>query len=232
MTEVWKKWESQVVNGVFPLRRYLGQSDHSVVFLTECKTKDARDAAIKILPYDPALAEAQLSRWKAAATLVHPHLIRLLDSGRCQLGGHEFLYVVMEHAEQTLDQILPRRALTVEEVREIVPPTLDALQFLHDKGLVHGALKPSNFLVVNDRLKLASDTVQPAGEPAANVAQASAYDPPEGKSGSSSAAGDVWGLGVTLAQALTQLPPRPPSDGSETPVLLRSLPPEFASVVN
>ena len=39
-TEIWTKWESQVVNGIFPLRRFLGRSNHSVVFLTECRAQN------------------------------------------------------------------------------------------------------------------------------------------------------------------------------------------------
>ena len=37
----------------------------------------------------------------------------------------------MEHAEQTLAQVLPHRALTADEVREMLPATFDALGFLH-----------------------------------------------------------------------------------------------------
>jgi hypothetical protein len=36
MTEAWKTWEGQVVDG-FLLRQYLGGSDHSAVYLTELK---------------------------------------------------------------------------------------------------------------------------------------------------------------------------------------------------
>jgi len=61
MTEVWTKWESQIINGVFPLRRFLGRSDHSVVFLTEYKAQNLPNAAIKLVPADPVLTEAQLS---------------------------------------------------------------------------------------------------------------------------------------------------------------------------
>src|SRR5580692_9863287 len=117
MTEDWtKEWERRIVNGVYPLRRFLGRSSRSVVFLTECKEQGVAQAAIKIMPAIPALTEAQLEHWRKAATLSHPHLIRLLDSGRCQLGGHNFLFVVTELAEQNLAQILPGRALTLEEV--------------------------------------------------------------------------------------------------------------------
>ena len=189
-TEIWTKWESQIVNGVFPLRRFLGRSNHSVVFLTECRAQNLVNAAIKIIPADPARAESQLSRWQLAAALSHPHLIRLLEAGRCKLGGHPFLFVVTEYAEQNLAQILPHRALTPSEVQEMLTPTLDALAYLHRQNLVHGQLKASNFLVVNDQLKLASDTIRAAGDTAGI-----------------DLAGDVRALGATIVEALTQTRP-------------------------
>lgn len=204
--EIWTKWESQIVNGLFPLRRFLGRSNHSVVFLTEFRAQNLSKAAIKLVPADPALDEAQLSRWQRMAALSHPHLVRILDSGRCKLGGHPFLFVVMEYAEQTLAQILPHRPLTPDEVREMLIPTLGALAYLHRKNLVQGQLKPTNFLVVNDQLKLASDTIRPAGDPATVSVKPSVYDAPEAKNGAIEAAGDVWGLGITLVEALTQNP--------------------------
>jgi outer membrane biosynthesis protein TonB len=205
-TEIWAKWESQVVNGNFPLRRFLGRSNHSVVFLTECRAQNLANAAIKIIPADAARAESQLSRWQAAAPLSHPHLIRLLEAGRCKLGGHPFLFVVTEYAEQNLAQILPHRALTVEEVREMLTPTLDALAFLHRQNLVHGQLKPPNFLVVNDQLKLASDTIRAAGD-------ATGIDLAE----------DMRELGATIVEALTQTRP-----ALEASVDAPSLPPTLS----
>src|ERR1700730_751296 len=230
MTEVWPNWQSEVVNGVYPLRRFLSGTEHSAVFLTECKAQDVATAAIKIIPAERVLTEAQLSHWKTAAGLSHPHLIRLFDAGHCQLGGHQFLFVVMEYAEQTLSQVLPHRALTPDEMAEMLLPTLDALVFLHRKNLVQGRLKPSNFLVVNDQLKLASDSVRPAGEPRASITQSSLYDPPEAKNGRLSAAGDIWSLGITMVEALTQSLPWP-DERSETASLPTTLPPTFVDTV-
>ncbi len=231
MTEAWAKWEGELIDGAFPLRRFLSGSDHSAVFLTENKAQSLPDAAIKIVPADPALAEAQLSQWRAAATLSHPHLIRLLDAGRCQLGGRQFLFVVMEYAEQTLSQILPKRALSPDEVRQMLPSILDALAFLHGKNLVQGQLKPPNILVVNDQLKLASDTIRAAGESTIGIAKSSLYDPPEAKSGEFSAAGDIWALGMTVVEALTQCPPAWPDGRSESVALPANLPPTFVDTV-
>jgi hypothetical protein len=97
MSEFWKQWESQVVNGLYPLRRFLGASTHSAVFLTEHGAANTA-AAIKFIRADTPLADLQLARWRAAAALSHPHLIRLLDWGQCRLGSHELLFVVMEYA--------------------------------------------------------------------------------------------------------------------------------------
>jgi outer membrane biosynthesis protein TonB len=230
MTEDWTKWEGLIIDRVFPLRRYLGNSGHSVVFLTQHDAHDLPDAAIKLIPADPVLAEAQLSCWTIAGALSHPHLIRIFGSGRCRLGGHPFLYVVMEYAEQTLAQLLPHRALTPDEARELLLPTLDALAYLHGKNLVQGQLKPSNVLVVDDRVKLASDTVRPAGDSAAAIAEPSLYDAPEAKDGRISTAGDVWALGVTIVESLTQHPPTWPDARRENVSLAAGLPPLFADI--
>jgi TonB family protein len=231
MTEDWAKWENLVINGEFPLRRFLGRSDHSVVFLTDCKSQRLPDAAIKLIPAGPSLADALLAQWRMAAALAHPHLIRVFESGRCQLGGQDFIFVVMEYAEQTLAQILPSRPLTSDEVRELLLPALDALDFLHRKNLVHGQLKPPNFLVVEDQLKLASDNIRSAGPSAARSATPSVYDPPETKDGSLSPAGDIWGLGVVIVEALTQSPPGWADRVAGTVSLPPALPATYVDIV-
>jgi hypothetical protein len=229
MTEGWRRWEGQVVNALFPLRRFLNGSDHSAVFLTEDKAHNY--AAIKIIPADRVAADAQLAHWRTAGALSHPHLIGLVDAGRCHLGARACLFVVMEYSEETLAQILPHRALTADEARELLLPTLDALAFLHRKYLVQGRLTPSNFLVVNDRLKLASDCVRPAGEAAAGSLEPSVYDAPEAKNGRIAAAGDIWSLGVTLFEALTQSVPAWADERRATPSLPASLPAPFADLI-
>jgi TonB family protein len=231
MTEVWTQWEGQVVNGIYPLRRFLKASDHSCVFLTESTTEGFLNAAVKLVPADPELTAVTLWHWKTAATFSHPHFIRLLDSGQCEIEGRPLLFVVMEYAEESLSQILPYRALEPAEVRELLVPTLDALAFLHRENWVQGQLKPSNFLVVNDQLKLASDTFRPAGVAREKGARLSLYDSPEIERGEVSAAADVWALGVTLVEALSQDVPQWPNGRSEPPSLPPNLPAALAGTV-
>jgi serine/threonine protein kinase len=230
MSENWQRWEHEVVNGVFPLRRSVRNSGHSAVFLTEHKSKAIPEALLKLVPAIPTLKEAQLSQWSSASRLSHPCLVRLLDTGSCQLGGLSFLYVVTEYAEQTLAQILEPRVLEIEEFKKLMRPVLEGLSFLHRRQLVHGGLKPSNLLMFKERLKLASDAVRPAGESSASLAPASEFDPPESRDGSYSAAGDVWSLGVLIVEALTQKRPVWP-DKMGGPVLPKSLPAALVGVV-
>ena len=229
--ELWTRWEGQSVNGAFPLRRCLGSSDHSGVFLTGYAEQNLPNVALKLVPAIPTLAESQLSHWGAAAKLEHPNLIRLFETGRCQLGPSHYLYVVMDYAEQNLAQLLQHRALTEAEVREMLPLTLEALAFLHARDMVQGQLKPSNVLVVDNRLALASDTIRPADEATASIGMLSIHNPPEARDGSFSTAGDVWALGVTLCQALTQRTPLQSSERRDLVVLPPDIPPAFNDVL-
>ena len=229
MSEAWTRWQGHIINGVFPLGRYLGGSEHSGVFLTKSPAHPA-EVAIKLVPTNRALAESQLPRWKRASALAHPRLIRLFELGGCQLDGLPYLYTVMEYADQTLAQLLQQRALTDDEAREMLLPALEALAFLHGRNLLQGQLKPANILVVGDQLKLASDTIRRVTEVAASGNTRTVYDPPEAQRGVSSTAADVWALGVTLFEALTRR--LPASLGEPTEALLPAdFSPAFRDVV-
>ena len=218
--EAWTTWEGRVVEGKFPLRQWLGGSAHSAVFLTDRNGHPDQKAAIKLIAEVPAEAERQRSRWRAAAQLSHPNLIRIYEIGRCQMNDTGLLYVVMEFAEEDLSQILPLRALAPAEVTDLLPPLLDALSYLHGKGLVHGRIKPSNVLAVGDLLKLSSDQVAAPVESGGAGTRRDVYDAPETAEGIVSPAGDLWSVGATLVETLTQKPPF----AEETPQRDRGVP--------
>jgi len=209
MSETWKQWEGRTVGGRFSLQSYLGGSDHSAVFLTLMQTAagGSEKAAIKLIPAVTADAEKQLLRWKTARELHNPNLIRIFEAGRCELDSTHLLYVVEECAEENLSQILPERALTAEEVRVMLPPVLRALQFVHDNGFVHGHIRPSNIFAIGDQVKLSSDALNVPSGSSSRAEATTAYDPPEAATGEASTAADVWQLGVTLIEVLTQCVP-------------------------
>ena len=232
--EAWKQWEGRDINDEFHLRKYLGGWEQCAVFLAERASHDGAEepqqVAIKLLPADQANAELQLSRWQLAQGLSHAHLIRLLQIGRCRLGGVEMFFAVMEHAEENLAQVLPDRALTPEEVRDLLRPTLDALAYLHTQGFVHTRLRPANVMAVGDRLKLASDCLCRTGEALPNLGRTSIYDPPEKASGGASPVTDIWSLGMMLTEISTQRLPLLKEE-EQDPVLPENLPASLFDIV-
>jgi TonB family protein len=232
MTEAWTQWEGHLVNGKFQLKKYLGGSDESAVFLTEDPGREPQPAAIKLIAAGPGNAELQLARWGVAQRLPHPHLIRLLHTGRCRLDSRELIFAVMEYAEENLAQVLPQRALTPQEAREMLAPTLGALAFLHGQGYVHGHLAPANVMAIKDQLKLTSDSMCRIGENVPDSAKPTVYDPPEMAGGVRSPAADVWSLGMTLTEVLTQrLPSWTAQDQPADPVVPENLPAPFQEIV-
>lgn len=197
-----RTWEGRVVEGKFRLRQYLGGSDHSAVFVTEAAGNTAQKIAIKLIEVDAGDVDNQLSRLRAAAGLTHPHLIRVFDIGRTEIDSSTFLYATMEFADEDLSQILPQRALTPDEVRDMLPPVLEALAFLHGRGFVQGALKPSNVYAVGEQLKLSADQITAVGKPLRALAGQGASTTHGGET--AFPASDIRSLGATLVATLTQ----------------------------
>ena len=227
MTEAATKRVGQVIDGKFRLGEFVGGDEGSSVFLTEYDSPDVRKAAIKLVSADSAEASGLLARWRHAAKLAHPHMIRLLDMGRGELDGAAVLYVVMEYAEENLSGVIARRPLAPEEARAILGPVVDALAYVHAKGFVHCRIKPANIMAENDLLKISSDGLCRIGEFSGSVGKPGAYDPPEAAGGRISPAGDVWSLGMTLCEALTQRLPVWERTNQAEPALPSNLPPEF-----
>ena len=189
MSADWAKLETHVVNGAFPLERCIGSTARSAVFLTHATRHAPSAIALKLVPFDPLTGESQLARWRAAAEVSHPHLLRLFEVGDCELDGERYLYARMELAGQTLAD-LQGRSISEQEAREVLAPTLDVLDTLHREGKVHGGLKLSNLLVVGDWLKLAGESVRVVGATRVDDVPAT----------------DIHALGVVLSELLKPVP--------------------------
>jgi hypothetical protein len=227
MTEFWSRCEGQVVNS-YRLDKYLNGSGAGAVYSIEYPA-DTRPAAIKLMQVETAESQRRLDTWAEISRLSHPSLIGLFESGYCEIEGVPLLYVVMERPEGNLAGVLPERALTDAEAREMLGSTLDALAYLQEHGFVHGGVNPSNVIAIGDEIKLASDCITRSGE--ARVRDESDLCPaPELWDGTVSSASDVWSLGVTLVQALTQRPPELVSAESSGAVIPKSLPEPFFDI--
>jgi TonB family protein len=223
-------WVGRVIDGRFSLLQWLGSSGRGGVFFTELDGNPQRRAAIKLIPADENEAQARIRVWASTAALSHPHLMRLFQTGTWRVGSDLLLYAVMEFAEQDLSQILPERPLTPSETREMLEPVLDALGYLHTNGFVHGHLNPSNIMVVDDQLKIFSESLRVAGEPIRTVESPSVYYAPESAAGPISPSADLWSLGALLVETLTQHPPVWERSMHQEPVVPESIPQPFATI--
>jgi TonB family protein len=233
MSDLWKQCEGQFVDNQFPLLQFLANTNHSAVFLTELRSAEPRNAAIKFISADIPAPDQQLALWQRVQQLSHPHLLQIFRHGRCRLAGMELLYVIMERADEDLAQFLPQRALKPEEVRDLLDPLVDTLGYLHTQGLAHSHIKPSNLLAVADQLKLSSDTILPLREFRESNRDHDIYDAPENVASSTIIAtspADVWSLGITLVEALTQQAPPLPFDDSAEPAVPETLPQPFLEI--
>ncbi len=223
-------WVGRLIDRRFALLEWLGSAESGELFRTELPDQNSQKAAIRLVPADIEGAQAQFDDWAQAEGLSHPHLLRILESGHGRIVETEFLYVVMEFPDETLAQVLPGRSLTASEGNDLLPPVLDALAYLHAKGLVHGHLNPSNIMVVGDRLKLSADKLQQSGSLRKLHGNMKVYDAPEIAQGALSPASDIWSLGVTLVEALTQLPPIRGATPGGDPSVPQFMPEPFAEI--
>ena len=222
MTEYWKQWEGQVIADAFPLQQYLGGDGDHAVFLTEYGPGASQKTAIKIVLGTAEDGELQIQRWSHAAKLSHRHLVRILTVGRWQAGNVPLVYLVMEYADESLAQVIPVRPLTAEETRQMLEPAVNVLAYIHSQGFVHGHVKPGNIMAVGECLKISSADLCRAGECSPGIPDA--YSAPEGFA---SPAGDVWSLGMTLVEALTQ---KLPDNGAAGAVVPETLPQPFLEI--
>ena len=200
----WKACQGQSVDGVFTLGEFLGAGEQGGTFAT---SDGLRPAVIHLHPAEGRDVQSQLILWERISRLAHRNLMHLFRWGKCELRGEPMMYVVTEQADEVLEHTIRDRALDLSEVRELIGPVLDGLAYLHDRGYVHGRVRPAHIFAVSDTVKLSSDGIVPLLEAGRMRREATAYDAPEMASGMLTTATDVWSFGWTLIEVITQQPP-------------------------
>ncbi len=111
-------------------------------------TRLGREVAIKILgsrlAVTPERRERFLQEARAASALNHPNIVSLYDISSEE--GSDFLVMELVRG-QTLEQLIGRRGLTVNEAVKYAIPIAEAVARAHAAGILHRDLKPSNIMV-------------------------------------------------------------------------------------
>src|SRR5579864_1736000 len=118
-------------------------------------TRLDRLVAIKVLPSHladrPELRERFEREAKTIASLNHPHICTLYDTGH----QDEIDFLVMEYLEgETLARRLQKGPLSIQQVLQYAIEISDALDKAHRKGITHRDLKPGNIMLTKSGTKL------------------------------------------------------------------------------
>ena len=135
----------------YRIERELGQGGMATVYLA-FDIKHDRKVALKVLKPELAAvlgAERFVVEIKTTASLSHPHILPLFDSGTAD----GFLFYVMPFVEgETLRTKLDRETqLGIDEAIRIATEVADALHYAHQHGVIHRDIKPENILIQNGR---------------------------------------------------------------------------------
>lgn len=198
------------VLGAYRLGARLGSGGMGIVYAAE---GPEGAVAVKVLARgaasDPALRARFRREAEALLALVHPAVVRVYAHGE-----HDGVaWYAMERLDgEDLARRLARGPLTPAEVEALALQLLSGLDCIHARGLVHRDLKPSNVLLFPGGAKLCDfgvarvEGARTLTESAALVGSL-AYMAPEQRRGRSSAASDLYALGVLLCEAATGRPP-------------------------
>jgi len=188
-------------------------------------TKLGRDVAIKILPEALAQDAGRMARFtreaQVLASLNHPNIAAIYSV--------EERALVMELVQGPLAERIARGPMPLEEVLPVAKQIAEALEYAHDRGVVHRALKPANIKVTGPasgypgRVKVldfglakalaneftagdpgSSPTLTMRATVAGTIIGTAAYMSPEQARGQNvDRLADVWAFGVVLYEMLS-----------------------------
>jgi len=137
----------------FTVGRMLGRGGMAVVYLAE-EVKLGRKVALKVLPPDLTFGhgvERFLREAKTAATLDHPNIIPIYRIGT---GGKLFWYAMKYLEGRSLeDELKVHGTLGLETTIRILEQVCDALDYAHERGVIHRDVKPAN-VMLDERLRV------------------------------------------------------------------------------
>lgn len=194
----------------YVLGRLIGEGATACVYEAEDNVLQ-REVAVKVFR-QPDIGDSPSERideeTRILASLAHPHLLPVFDSGR-GADGHRFIVMPLVRGT-TLARELNRGPLEPREVKRIGEALAGALAHVHERGIVHRDVKPSNVLLAEDGTPYLADfgfahaVDGPALTATDCIVGTAGYLAPEQAEGLPvTPAVDVYALGLVLLEALT-----------------------------
>jgi hypothetical protein len=212
-------WIGRALSGRYRIESLLGQGGMSAVYKgTDPNLR--RTVAIKLihghLSEDPQFVSRFEEEAAAVAQLKHPNIIQVYDFAN----DEDTYYMVLEFIPgKTLQARLRKlnqddRHMPVEDVRRVVAGVCDALEYAHERGMIHRDVKPANVMITPDGQPVLMDfgIAKIVGgkqhTATGNVIGTASYISPEQVRGETlDPRVDIYALGVMLFEMLSGRPP-------------------------
>jgi eukaryotic-like serine/threonine-protein kinase len=181
-----------------------------------------REVAVKVLRSDLARDPSFQVRFRreaqAAASLNHPAIVAVYDTGEDRSASGATPYIVMEYVEgQTLRDVLRGEGvLTPERAMSLSADICGALDFSHRNGIVHRDVKPGNVMITPQGsvkvmdfgiARAVSDSAATMTSTAAVIGTAQYLSPEQARGEGVDARSDVYSVGCLLYELVTGAPP-------------------------
>ncbi len=195
----------------YGIARELGAGGMATVYLAR-DVKHKRNVALKVLKPELAatIGSARFLREiEIAATLAHPNILPVYDSG----DADGLLYYVMPYVEgeSLRDRLSREKQLPLEEALRLTREVADALGSAHSHGVVHRDIKPENILLVEGHAVVADFGIAratsaagatPLTETGLAVGTPSYMSPEQAGGGETDGRSDLYSLGCVLYEML------------------------------
>lgn len=198
----------------FLLRGLLGRGAMASVYRAHDQSAQM-DVALKVLhPHladDPGLVEAFEREARLMQSLDHPSILRVFEL--TQIQGRPAIVMELCPGGDLKGRLLQRGRFTEEEALAVMTPVLEALEAIHERGILHRDIKPANILFdADDRPRLTDFGIGQAEELLASEASGQLgtveYMAPERLDGFAlDSRSDIYSVGVTLFELLCGHPP-------------------------
>ncbi|MFF1814465.1 Stk1 family PASTA domain-containing Ser/Thr kinase [Streptomyces sp. NPDC058251] len=213
--------EPRRLGGRYELGQVLGRGGMAEVYLAH-DTRLGRTVAVKTLRADLARDPSFQARFRreaqSAASLNHPAIVAVYDTGEDYIDGTSIPYIVMEYVDgSTLRELLHSgRKLLPERAMEMTIGILQALEYSHRNGIVHRDIKPANVMLTrNGQVKVMDfgiaramgDAGMTMTQTAAVIGTAQYLSPEQAKGEQVDARSDLYSTGCLLYELLTVRPP-------------------------
>ena len=211
----------RLLGGRYRVERELARGGMATVYRATDERLD-RPVAVKVLatPYaeQPAYVDRFLVEARTAASLTHPNLAHVYDSGSDE-GSHYLVLELLERHRSLRAELKERDRLEPGEASGIALDVLAGLGELHRHGLVHCDVKPGNVMIGPDGSKLIDFGIaRPLNRPmagASSIGSLHAMSPEQLRGEDLGPSSDLFAMGVLLYECLNGSVPFPGSTPEE-----------------